>query len=410
MIDLTTFQKGMNVLFPNLSKLVASKSRLYKLFKKRFNYKGETVLWRPMVDAANGSVTFVDSRTYAAGPTPKEARFGFKRDYVHIKLDNEVLLASQGEGASMSAQEAATEAALTTHALQIKLQLIRDGGNARGQILSGYNTDTITLVNNEDVIFFLPGMWIQASDDAGAAASPAGLRSGGAAVQVGKVNIGAGTVTTATGGNWNAAIGALQDGDYLFRRGDYGSAGAAGFFGLDAWFPTTDPGASDSFGGLNRSIAVDKLSGMRVSVGSNLLKGIFAVLAQMELNKDENNGENVCIMSTTNATQLMDVVQTLGKYEPGGDARFGASAFNIVSPWGRTKVVPETGFSQDQFKIGKAESFQIIARHGDVPHWFNGDGRVWRHLGDSDSIEAYLQSYLCTLCETPNLWATGILT
>lgn len=411
MIDLTTFQYGMNVLFPKLNFLVASKSRLFRLFKKRYNFKGEKVLWRPVVEAANGSNTFTDSSTYAAGPEPLEARFSFKRDYAHVKLDSEVLLASQGDGASMSAQEAATKAALMTHALQVKLQIIRNGGNSRGQVLSGEGTATITLKNKEDACFFLPGMWVYASSDDGAQAAPAGLRNGGAAVQIGKVNLAKGQLTNATGGNWTAVIGALTADDHLFRRGDYGAAAPNGFFGLDAWFPTSDPGASDSYGGINRSTAPDKLAGMRVDVTGNLLTGIFDVLAEREKNMDEEKTSTSCILSVTRANDLMKSVQSQGRYEPGDAAKFGASSFVIATPWGgKCNIVAEAGMRQDRFYIGEPDSFEIIARQGDIPHWFNSDGREWRHLGSSDSIEAFIQSFLCTLCPDPSKWAIGNIT
>lgn len=410
MLNLDLFQKAMKRAFPDLAYMVASKSRLFKLFSKKGGYKGDRVWWRPIVDATNGSNGFVESRAYAGGPTPLEGGFGFKRDYVHVKLDNELMLASQGEGASEPAQVVLTKSALKTHALQVKLGIIRGGGNNRGKIASGITTATITLVNKEDAIFFLPGMWLVASSDDGAQASPAGTRSGNAAVQIGSVNIQKGTLTTKTGTTWDTAIPAIATSDWLFRLGDYGLTGPNAFYGLAAWFPREDPGASDSFGGVNRSTAPDKLAGMRVPVSGNLVRAIIATQAELQKNLDgDDETPLTCILSLTRAQELVEAVQSQGIYMPPGDkAVFGASSFQFRAPWGVCNVVAETGLEQDLFYVGVADEFEIIYRHGDIPHWFNGDGREWRHLGDSDSIEAFLQSYVCTRCQHPERWAIGV--
>jgi len=136
------------------------------------------------------------------------------------------------------------------------------GGGSRGRILSGSATTTITLTNRVDGVGFFKGMKLQASVDDGytAVTSP---RIGNATIASLVRKTAAGVCTLTAAAAWNTLIGGLADNDYLFRDGDY----AAYPSGVPGWAPTSDPGGSDSFLGINRSTAgdINYLSGWRVS-------------------------------------------------------------------------------------------------------------------------------------------------
>lgn len=421
MLDLeVALTDATNVLFPDgLAWCVPAKSKIFRLATVKYNVKGKSILWRPSDTAAEGSAGWDDANLVSGDPTPIEARFTFMRDYVACVIDSEADMATESaggfDGASETAIEIATHGAVKQHALSVKSRFIGNGGGARAQIAASSNvsSDTLTLVNPESAALFLRKMWVQSAADDGSGASPGGLTAGGAAIQVAAPRTRAGTIKTLDGTHWDVAIPGIATGDYLFRKGDY----ALAWYGLGAHIPNTVPTAGDSHGGLDRSVNPDKLAGLLVDnlPANNIVEAVFNIREAMEANIDEDQeGETkmlTAVMSNRRISQLLNSVQTQGRYQPpGGEAKLGASDFVFDTPWGKINAIGETAWPQDEILLGDLSAFEVCVRQTELPKWFDRDGRIWRHTGTKgDSIEAYMHSHIATRVLYPSRFARGLL-
>lgn len=183
----------------------------------------------------------------------------------------------------------------------LALDLFSDGSGSRGQI-SSISTGVITLTDANQVVNFEVGMTLVSYSVSGSTYTQSTSDALGYVIAV---NRSAGTVTvSATAGgsagtptNWSTSF------PYLGVQGDvaFGSITATTSFlktsGLGAWIPTTAPASNDSFWGVNRSIDVTRLSGVRFdgtseSIEEGLIDG-SALVAR------EGSQPDMCFMNFT---------------------------------------------------------------------------------------------------------------
>lgn len=151
--------------------------------------------------------------------------------------------------------------------------LYGDGSGAIGQIAS-ISTGVITLVDPNSVVQFEQNMVLNSYSVSGSTAT---ISTGSNLGYVIAVNRSAGTVTvSATAGgaagtptNWSTSFPNLSvQGDTNFASGGLAQGLTLKLAGLAAWIPVTAPGSSDSFWGVNRSVDVTRLGGVRFN-GTN---------------------------------------------------------------------------------------------------------------------------------------------
>jgi hypothetical protein len=141
-------------------------------------------------------------------------------------------------------------------------EAIGDGGGSLGQVGS-FTATTITLKNKVLVHFFEIGMVLQASAGNGTDVAHT-LLNAGAKARITGIDDDAGVLSFTDGTLPLSGIAALANDAYLFATGDF-KAAAKGF---SAWIPETNPGSTDSFYGVNRSVRPTMLAGSRYD-GSN---------------------------------------------------------------------------------------------------------------------------------------------
>lgn len=235
---------------------------LLALLAKDNKFDGES-MFIPIryTNEPGGSATF-DYALANRGPA------GFKRfevtrrkDYGIASIETELFRAAKSAGdggAVVGVVDAVLKGLRNTQKRSLCKSLYGNAGGARGQIASGHGSDTITLLNKEDIVWFEPGMTLDGATTDGTSGS---VITGGVLAKIASVDPEAGTITNNGAGNWNDATGinGIAANNYLFRQGDFGLV----IQGLGAWIPPTV--TSTTFNGVNRTIHKERLGGCRIT-------------------------------------------------------------------------------------------------------------------------------------------------
>ena len=214
------------------------------------------------------SATFATGQTNQTAPALSSFFVYRVSNYQIVTITNELLEATKDNaGAFVDEAKLNMDTGFRNISNDLALDLFGDGSGSRGSY-SAISTGVITLTNANQVVNFEVGMALVSYSVSGSTYT----QSTGAAIgYVIAVNRSAGTVTvSATAGgsagtptNWSTSF------PYLGVSGDvaFGTISVTTSYlkasGLGAWVPSTAPGSSDSFWGVNRSADVTRLGGVR---------------------------------------------------------------------------------------------------------------------------------------------------
>lgn len=186
------------------------------------------------------------------------------KDYALGSLSTELYRSAKGgkDGSIVDALIAVKNGLQNTALRSVAISLYRNGGGARAQVASGMASNTLQLVNVDDIVNFEAGMQLDGSATDGT--TGAAIVGGTASIIV-SIDRDLGTITNDATANWNAATGinGIAANGYLFRGGDFGAT----IVGLDGWIPPGSPSATLFFG-QNRSLDTERLGGCRVTAAT----------------------------------------------------------------------------------------------------------------------------------------------
>lgn len=247
---------------------------------------------------SSGGTSATFANAYANQSSPLVAEFLVTRvaDFSLATIDGQMLAAAQTDpGAFIDGAELMIDAAFQAAVNRIAIAMFRNGAGTIAQVASisnvSGNSYLITLANPDDASSFEANMVlvaVQNVDGSGSAPSDTAV--------VNSIDRNAGTllVTSLTNiaSDWPANY-------YLAQQGDLPNATNNNFqpsgstttnsllklAGLAAWLPLTAPGSSDTFFGINRSIDVQRLSGVNfdgsaLSLEEALLQGTGRIAMQ----------------------------------------------------------------------------------------------------------------------------------
>jgi hypothetical protein len=292
--------------------------------------------------------------------------------------------------------------------------LFKNPGGSIGQITSGQTTTAITLATTTDVRNFEINMWIQAAADDGwqnngQAGATAGVLTG--QVQITSVDRINGILTAAAA--WNSAgnIPNIASNSYLFRAGNYAQC----IYGFDSWLPTTNPGSSDSFFGVNRSVDPLRLSGVKKTVtGLSAREGLMTLAMEVFNNGGSPTHE---FRHTVDYLTLQLELQAAGNIlvvkeqaeKPDGQT-FGQpfEGVMVMGPTGPVKIFPD--YNQ---KPGRSYMLQldtwVLGGTGDFPYIDAQDGNRILREEAADAYEGRIVGDLELYCEAPGYNCVGTL-
>lgn len=356
------------------------KCKFANMVKKdtKFGGEGKYVIIA-LTSSAGGATNFTDA--LATQGASKEMRFfvTHKKEYVVWSLQRDVIKRSMGDAnAVMEVLKRELEAARKKFDIRFAKRIYGKHGGSIAR-MSTYSTTTATIANRSDMAAFEKDNQYGFASDDGSAASPAGLRNSGSVPvyrTVASVNRRASTVTfTET----LATVPAITTTDYVFWRGDYADV----MTGLRGWNPESDPSASESFFGYDRTTEdMQRVSGIRVAAAATMLETIEDAAAELSLHGV--SGENMALL--INPLDCAKLFKEMGsnRVEYEVSATVGFKAVKIATMVGEVSVISETWVPQGYGWI--VDAGQITVRTaGDLPDDLTDDagGLLIDHSDDA---------------------------
>ncbi len=253
--------------------------------------------------------------------------------------------------------------------------LFRNSGGARGRIT--FSGTTATMVTLSDIRFIEIGDVIEASTADGTSGS---VRSGTHTVT--EVDRDAGTY------EFSGTITGLTNNDYVFIEDDFGAKAS----GLDAWCPSSAPGATTHFG-VNRSVAPVELGGMRFQNGTSYSPSeLFIRIAQRMSRDNVEHDMYVChpdffgdVATALQSTRQCRDVDIESEYNGIGFKGLAVSISGVGE-----KVLVQDADCQQSVLWGL--NFDNLGWYtlGDAPRKITEDGLEWMRGATTDDYECRL--------------------
>ena len=406
-LDMSSFDAALKVHYTGdrVENMTYSDNPLFALLPKYESFGGRNM---PIVvtygNPQGRSGTFAQAQKRGKLTNTKLDDFIITRikNYGIATLDNETIEASKGD-ANAFMEAATTEIDGTIRELtnSVAQQVYGTGSGSRG-VVGSISTNTITLSDPDTVVNFEIGMELvgAAAETTGAiravGTSTNGIIITGVDRVLGTLTFGY-NVTDATNG-----IPTLAAADYLFVRGDRNESGGTSLYalsGVEAWIPTTAPGGADNFFGLNRSVDVTRLAGLRKNVSAfpieeGLLEGAALV------NREGGNIDHYfCTYKTWVALE-----KALGSKVQYVDLRvnpqIGFRGIEIMGQKGPIKVIPDRNCPSNKV-YGLTLNTWKLNSLGKAIRVIDTDGNTMLRQSDADGVEVRYGGYMQLSCRAP---------
>ena len=341
-LDMTSFDAALKSHYTDdeVERLTYQDHPLLALLMKMERFGGKNlpipIIWG---NPQGRSASFANAQSNQTNSQIEDFVLTRAKDYAVASIDGETWDASEDDAdAFMEAAVTEFDGAFESIAGSLASALFRNGTGSIGQISSGstVGSGTITLADPEEIVNFEVGMTLVASATDGGA-----LRSSGAVEVVAAVDRDNGTLDS-TSATWDATIGAIAAGDFLYVQGDHN----AKVKGLDAWIPSTV--TSTTFFGVDRTVDTTRLGGIRydaASAGDSYQEALIngAVKAGREGGKISHY-----FLSFERWGDLAKELGTKREYvQVNATAEIGFPAFEVQGPKGTIKVLADQSCQPD---------------------------------------------------------------
>lgn len=325
--------------------------------------------------------TLVGAQAAVSGTAGKALLVYRRAKFGVIRLNNEAIAACTSDGALYDMATKETDRILKELGDGFGFDLFGNGSGVRGQIATGGITgDVITLTDANDVRNFKINMRIGAATGSN---GTTGARSGTTTVTA--IDEGAGKITV----DAVADITALAAADYLFRATEPGTC----MEGMETATPLTAPTSGDSFRGIDRSIDVQGLSGVRVTGTGNIVAdfGSLAVKAHLRSKKLKKG-----VLNPTNFWNVSQLLNAKVEYDGGGGtAEVGFEYITINTPGGAMRIYSDPDCPANRGRAFDPAAHYVYHLNG-VPHLDrrgNG-GDVEMRMSTEDAVEVRARGWL----------------
>jgi hypothetical protein len=296
-----------------------------------------------------------------------------------ITLNGEAMAACTSDGALYDLVTKESDRILKEVGDALAFDLFRNGTGIRGR-RSAAAANVITLTAASDVRNFKINMTV------GASALATGLTPRVGTTTVTAIDEDLGTITLASA----AAIAAFANSDYLFRAADPGTC----MEGFSTCTPLTAPTAGDSFRGIDRSVDVNGLSGVRVATSSGSIIADFGNLAV----KANMRGKKLPrgVLAPTNFWTVSQVLNAKVEYDNGGGtAEVGFEYITINTPGGAMRIYSDPDCPVTEGRAFNPEAHYLKSLKG-LPHVrMDGNGGVeMARLSTEDATQLDVRAWV----------------
>lgn len=331
-------------------------------------------------------------------------------NYQLVTITNELLEATKNNaGAFVDEAKLNMDTGFRNISNDIAHDLFSDGSGARGQIGS-ISTGAITLADVNSVVQFEVGMALVSYSVSGLTAT----QSTGAAVgYVIAVNRSSGVVTVSasvggaagTPSSWSTSFPYLAvQGDVNFASGGLGigSGAAQKIAGLGAWLPVAAPSSGDSFWGVDRSVDVTRLAGVRYNGQAESIEE--GLIDAASLVARESGQPDMCFMNFTSYAALEKSLGAKVQYVDvkHDEADIAFAGIRIHAPYGPITVVPDRNCPSQTAFLLQLDTWKLRSL-GRVPHilTYGLEGLEGLRVGNADALEIRIGFYGNLICNAP---------
>jgi len=382
-LNMTTFAAALKQHYTQekIENMVYKDNPFLAMISKYEDFGGENLKLPIKYGIPQGrSATFADAQANKTNTQLKAFLLTRVSDYSLASIQNETIEASKGNAnAFMEAATVEIDGAIESATRSLAISLFGDGSGQIGVVGSLATTtasnDTITLATIDDITNFEVGMQLN-------------FGSSGTNKKIDSINRDTGVfiVDAASGATTTEAIYVDGDKDNMLT-------------GLGGWLPSTAPGSTDSFFGVNRSSDSTRLGGIRFD-GSSLpleeaLIGAAARVAR------EGGKPDVCFMNYSNFADLEKALGSKVSYvDVKVNPEIGFRGVLIHGPRGPIKVVPDQNCPKDVAFMLQMDVWKLYSL-GKAPKILDSDGLKFLRDSAADSVEVRVGYYAQLGCRGP---------
>jgi hypothetical protein len=353
------------------------------------------------------SATFSYSQTNQTAPQLSSFFVYRVSNYQLVTITNELLEATKDNaGAFVDESKLNMDTGFRNISNDLALSLFSDGTGSRGQIGS-ISTGVITLTDSNQIVNFEVGMTLVSYSVSGTTFTQSTGANLGYIIAVDRTN-GLVTVSATQGGsagtptNWSTSF------PYLAVQGDlsFGTISATTSYlkisGLASWIPTTAPGNTDSFWGVNRSSDVTRLGGVRFNGSNESIEE--ALIDGSSLVAREGGQPDMCFMDFTSYAALEKSLGSKVQYVDvkHEEADIAFAGIRIHAPYGPITVIPDRSCISQTAYLLQMDTWKLRSL-GRCPHilTYGLEGLEGLRVGNADALEIRLGFYANLICNAP---------
>jgi hypothetical protein len=360
------------------------------------------------------SATFANAQGNQTAPALSSFFVYRVSNYELVTITNELLEATKEDiGAFVDEAKLNMDTGFRNISNDLAHDLFADGSGARGAIAS-ITAGVIVLVDPASVVQFEYGMSLVSYSQV----VNVYTQSTGAAIgYVVGVNRSLGTVTVSTspGGaaatptNWSTSFPLLGvQGDVAF-----GTIIATTSFlkvsGLGAWLPLVAPLPGDSFWGIDRSVDVTRLAGVRFDGSAESIEE--ALIDASSLVAREGGQPDMCFINFTSYAALEKSLGAKVQYVDvkHDEADIAFSGIRIHAPYGQITVVPDRNCPGKVAYLLQMDVWKLRTLNK-APHilTYGVEGLEGLRVGNADALEIRIGYYGNLTCSAPG-WNCVVL-
>ena len=382
-LNMTTFAAALKQHYTNdrIENMVYKDNPFLAMVAKYEDFGGENLKLPIKYGIPQGrSATFADAQANKTNTQLKAFLLTRVSDYSLASIQNETIEASKGNAnAFMEAATVEIDGAIESATRSLAIALYGDGSGQIGVVGSLATTtasnDTVTLATIDDITNFEVGMQLN-------------FGTATANKEISTINRDTGVIllTAASGATATEAI--YVDGDKDNK-----------LTGLGGWLPSSAPGSTDSFFGVNRSSDATRLGGIRFD-GSSLpieeaLIGAAARVAR------EGGKPDVCFINYNNFADLEKALGSKVSYvDVKVNPEIGFRGIMVHGPRGPIKVVPDQNCPNGVAYLLQMDVWKLYSL-GKAPKILDSDGLKFLRESTADAVEARVGYYAQLGCRAP---------
>lgn len=373
-----------------------------------------------MYDTGAGrSAALGTAQTYQTAPQTVEFQCTRVSNYSVATLTNDFLRASASNiGAFMPGAELNVKAAFRNVSNDLAHDMFGDGSGTRGSYGAGtgsgsISTGVITLDNLGMVYQFAVNMALVSFSVSGSTPTQSTSAALGYVIAV-DTGLGTVTVSATQGGaagtptNWSTSFPYLaQAGDVNFISQGLSSANMLKVAGLGAWIPSSAPGGSDNFFGVNRSVSPTKLAGLRFAGGASesIQDALIDAVNQLAAQSSEAGDPDYIFMNPVSYQTLVKQLTSQANYVSIKHDEIDISFKALVLPTanGEIAILQDRNCPAQTAYILTLKTWKLRSL-GKVPQFLTFPG-FYDQLGfpvpGSDAVELRVGYYAQLTCNAP---------